>query len=141
MSFLSKEDQQEVIQAITDAEKNTSGEIKVHVETKSEKPPLERAKEVFLSLNIYQTKDKNGVLIYICLSSKSLAIIGDEGINNVVEADFWECTKDLILSHFKKQEYKEGLVNGILRAGERLKTYFPYQSDDTNEISNEISIN
>lgn len=141
MSFLSKEDQQEVIQAITDAEKNTSGEIKVHVETKSEKPPLERAKEVFLSLNIHQTKDKNGVLIYICLTSKSLAIIGDEGINNVVEADFWECTKDLILSHFKKQEYKEGLVNGILRAGERLKTYFPYQSDDTNEISNEISIN
>ena len=140
MSFLSPEEKQEIVQAITEAEKNTSGEIRIHIETQSEKPPLERAQEVFFSLGIDKTEAKNGVLIYICVQSKSLTILGDEGINKVVEADFWESTRDLILLHFKNQNFKDGLVQGILKAGERLKTYFPYQSDDVNEISNDISI-
>jgi uncharacterized membrane protein len=141
MPFLTEEEKEQVVQAITEAEKNTSGEIKVHIESQSQKPPLERAMEVFVELGIHQTEARNGVLIYICLQSKQLAILGDEGINNVVEPDFWECTRNLILDHFKNQEYKEGLVKGILRAGKRLKAFFPYQSDDTNELSNDISFN
>lgn len=141
MSFLTEEEKQEIVLAITEAEKNTSGEIKVHIESQSQKPPLERAQEVFLSLGVHQTKARNGVLIYVCIQSQSLAIIGDEGIHRVVEEDFWNSTRDLILSHFKNQDFKEGLVQGVLKAGERLKTFFPYQSDDTNELSNEISIN
>ena len=139
MSFLSKNDEQEVIAAITKAEKNTYGEIKVHIETKTEKPPLERAQEVFLSLGMQQTEARNGVLFYVGVHDKSFAIIGDQGINNLVEPDFWESTKDVVIGHFKNQEYKQGLVNGILRAGERLQTYFPYQSGDVNELSNDIS--
>lgn len=137
--FLTKEEEQEIVQAIVTAEKNTSGEIRVHIEETSEKPPLERAKEVFSTLEMYKTEARNGVLFYIGVANKGFAILGDEGINNVVETDFWDCTKDLVLEHFKNKEFKKGLVEGVLRAGEKLKHYFPYQSDDTNELSNEIS--
>ena len=137
--FLTAEEEQEIVTAITIAEKNTSGEIRVHIENSSKKPPLERAKEVFLSLEMDKTEAKNGVLFYIGVADKSFAIIGDQGIDNKVEADFWNVTKDTVISHFKNQKYKDGLVAGILSAGERLKTYFPYQENDSNELSNEIS--
>ncbi|MEQ3661731.1 MAG: TPM domain-containing protein [Flavobacterium sp.] len=137
--FLTKEEEQEIVQAIVTAEKNTSGEIRVHIEETSEKPPLERAKEVFSTLEMYKTEARNGVLFYIGVANKGFAILGDEGINKVVETDFWDCTKDIVLEHFKNKEFKKGLVEGVLRAGEKLKHYFPYQSDDTNELSNEIS--
>jgi uncharacterized membrane protein len=137
--FLTKEEEQEIVQAIVIAEKNTSGEIRVHIEETSDKPPIERAKEVFSSLEMYKTEAKNGVLFYVGVANKGFAILGDEGINNVVESDFWDSTKDVVLAHFKNREFKKGLVEGILSAGERLKHHFPYQSDDTNELSNEIS--
>ena len=137
--FLSKAEEQEIVLAIVEAEKNTSGEIRVHIEEHTEKSPLERAQEVFFELKMDETQDRNGVLFYICVSDKKFAIIGDKGINEAVEADFWDCTKDTVIANFKEGNYKKGLVEGILRAGERLKKYFPFQSDDTNELSNEIS--
>ena len=137
--FLSKAEEQEIVQAIIEAEKNTSGEIRVHLEEHTEKSPLERAQEVFFELKMDETQDRNGVLFYICVSDKKFAILGDKGINEAVESDFWDCTKDTVIANFKEGNFKKGLVEGILRAGERLKKYFPYQSDDTNELSNEIS--
>ncbi len=137
--FLSKADEQEIVQAIIEAEKNTSGEIRVHLEEHTEKSPLERAQEVFFELKMDETQDRNGVLFYICVSDKKFAILGDKGINEAVESDFWDCTKDTVIANFKEGNFKKGLVEGILRAGERLKKYFPFQSDDTNELSNEIS--
>jgi uncharacterized membrane protein len=137
--FLSKEEEQEIVLAIVEAEKNTSGEVRVHIEKHSNKTPLERAQEVFFELKMEATKDRNGVLFYVCVADKKFAIIGDEGIDKVVESDFWDCTKDIVISNFKESNFKNGLVEGILRAGERLKKYFPYQSDDQNELSNEIS--
>lgn len=137
--FLTQEEEQEIVQAIVSAEKNTSGEIRVHIEEISDKPPIERAKEVFSSLEMHKTEAKNGVLFYVGVANKGFAILGDEGINTVVESDFWDCTKDIVLENFKNKEFKKGLVEGILRAGEKLKHYFPYESDDTNELSNEIS--
>lgn len=138
-AFLSQEDEQEIVQAIVAAENNTSGEIRVHIEERSEKAPLDRAQEVFFELHMNETKDRNGVLFYLGIVDKKFAIIGDEGIDKVVESDFWDCTKDIVLTNFKEGNYKKGLVEGILRAGERLKQYFPHQSDDSNELSNEIS--
>ena len=137
--FLSKAEEQEIVHAIVEAEKNTSGEIRVHIEEHTEKLPLERAQEVFFELKMNETKDRNGVLFYVCVSDKKFAIIGDKGINEAVESDFWVCTKDTVIANFKEGNFKKGLVEGILRAGERLKKYFPFQSDDTNELSNEIS--
>jgi uncharacterized membrane protein len=139
--FLTKQDEQEIVSSIVEAEKNTSGEIRVHIEEHSEKSPLDRAQEVFFELKMNETKDRNGVLFYICVSDKKFAIIGDKGINDVVESDFWDCTKDTVIANFKEGNFKKGLVEGILQAGQRLKNYFPYQSDDTNELSNEISRN
>jgi uncharacterized membrane protein len=139
--FLTKQDEQEIVLSIVEAEKNTSGEIRVHIEEHSEKSPLDRAQEVFFELKMNETQDRNGVLFYICVSDKKFAIIGDKGINDVVESDFWDCTKDTVIANFKEGNFKKGLVEGILQAGQRLKHYFPYQSDDTNELSNEISRN
>ena len=137
--FLSKAEEQEIVLAIVEAEKNTSGEIRVHIEEHTEKSPLERAQEVFFELKMDETQDRNGVLFYVCVSDKKFAILGDKGINEAVESDFWDCTKDTVIANFKRGNFEKGLVEGILRAGERLKKYFPFQSDDTNELSNEIS--
>ena len=137
--FLSKEEEKDIVEAIIQAEKNTSGEIRIHIEENSQKPPLERAQEVFHHLGMDKTGLRNGVLFYICMQSRTFAVIGDKGINDLVEPDFWDCTKDAVLSSFKEGQYKNGLVSGILRAGERLKQHFPFEKDDTDELSNEIS--
>ncbi len=138
-SFISSEDEKAIVEAIGNAEKNTSGEIRVHIENHSEKPPLERAREVFQSQGMHKTAARNGVLFYVGVSDNTFAILGDAGIDEVVEDDFWECTKDIVITHFKNQQFKEGLVAGILRAGDRLQHYFPYSDDDADELSNEIS--
>ena len=137
--FLTPEEESEIVKAISQAEKNTSGEIRVHIENHNEKPPLERAQEVFNFLGMDNTLMRNGVLFYVGVSDHTFAIIGDEGIHKAVEEDFWDCTKDTVISHFKEKKYKDGLVAGILRAGERLQQYFPFSNDDSNELSNEIS--
>ncbi len=137
--FLSAAEEQSIVQAIQTAEKNTSGEIRVHIENHTEKGPLERAQEVFYELHMQHTRQNNGVLFYVGVADKSFAIIGDKGIHDKVEPDFWDCTKDTIIDHFKKGEFAQGLISGILRAGERLRDYFPYTQDDTNELPNTIS--
>ncbi|UAM97313.1 TPM domain-containing protein [Polaribacter litorisediminis] len=137
--FLTQKDEEEIVSAIQTAEKNTSGEIRVHIEASSEKDHYERALEVFYLLKMEATKDANGVLIYVAVHDKKFVICGDEGINNVVPKDFWNATKDRIQHHFKKGNFKQGIVAGILIAGKELKAHFPYQTNDTNELSNEVS--
>ena len=137
--FLSKEEEQEIISAIVTAEKNTSGEIRVHLETSADKDHSERALEVFHLLKMNATKDANGVLIYVAVNDKKFVIYGDKGINDVVPKYFWDNTKDVIQSHFKKGDFKQGLIDGILSSGQELKHHFPYQQDDVDELSNEIS--
>lgn len=137
--FLTPGDEADIVQAISKAEKNTSGEIRVHIEDHTEKPPLERAQEVFHFLGMDKTSLRNGVLFYVGVADHTFAIIGDEGIDKVVENDFWDCTRDTVIANFKEKKFKDGLVAGILRAGERLEQYFPYSGDDKDELSNEIS--
>ncbi len=137
--FLSNEDESAIVEAISLAEKNTSGEIRVHLENHSEKPPLERAKEVFFELKMNETKASNGVLFYIGISDHTFAILGDKGIDKVVESDFWDCTKNIVIEKFKKGKFKEGLIEGIYNAGEKLKIHFPFEADDINELPNEIT--
>lgn len=137
--FLTVKQEAKIVEAIRLAEENTSGEIRVHIEEKSEKPSIERATEVFNTLKMYETKARNGVLFYVDVSNHKFAIIGDEGINKVVPKDFWESTKEIVIKHFKEKKHKKGLIKGIKKAGEQLKQYFPFQSDDINELPNEIS--
>jgi uncharacterized membrane protein len=137
--FLTPEAEEEVINAIQIAEKHTSGEIRVHIEQGSTTDALERAKEVFHLLKMDQTKLQNGVLIYLDIKHRTFSICGDNGINAVVAPDFWNSTKDIMELHFKQGKFKQGLIEGILLAGEQLKTYFPWQEDDRNELSDTIS--
>ncbi|WP_372795274.1 TPM domain-containing protein [Lutibacter sp.] len=137
--FLTASQEQRIIEAIKTAEKNTSGEIRVHIEKNTEKPPMERALEVFYFLKMDTTKLRNGVLLYIAVESRKFVILGDEGINNKVPKDFWETEKEFVLSHFAKGEFEKGIEQTIIKVGEKLKDFFPYQSNDTNELSNEIS--
>jgi len=138
-AFLSIKEEQEIIAAIRIAEKNTSGEIRIHIEATSDKEHYERALEVFHLLKMNNTKDENAVLIYVAVNDKKFVIYGDKGINNVVPKDFWNSTKGVIQNHFIKGAFKEGIIDGILKAGEELKAHFPWQIDDENELSNEIS--
>ncbi len=137
--FFTAQEEQQVVNAIKIAEKNTSGEIRVHIEKSTDKDALERAKSVFYQLKMNETELQNGVLFYVAIESHHFAVLGDKGINDVVPADFWDSEKELVLSHFKKGEYAKGLELAILEVGAKLKEFFPYQSDDTNELSDEIS--
>jgi uncharacterized membrane protein len=139
-SFISKEVETAITSAISLAEQETSGEIRVHLESTCNKDSVDRAIEVFNLLKMDQTLLKNGVLIYVAIKDRKLAIIGDTGINEVVPSDFWDSTRDLLVTHFKDGKYVEGLVNAIEEAGKVLKQYFPFKSDDQNELSNEISL-
>jgi len=137
--FLTNEEEQEIVAAISMAEKETSGEIRVHIEKTTSKAPYDRALEVYVELKMHETELKNGVLIYLAVADKQFVICGDKGINDVVPDTFWVTTKEAMLSHFKNGDFKQGLIDGIQKAGEQLKNYFPWQEGDTNELSNEIS--
>lgn len=138
-SFLTFEQEEQVIKAIQKAEKNTSGEIRVHIESNATKPAMEKAIEVFKELEMEKTKARNGVLFYLCTTSKEFAILGDQGIDKVVPANFWDVTKNKVLSQFKKGAFTQGLIEGIEEAGNQLKTYFEHQDNDENELSDTIS--
>lgn len=137
--FLTKEEEQEIVEAIRMAEKNTSGEIRVHLEKTTSLDAYDRALEVFHQLKMHETQLQNGVLIYVAIQDRNFVICGDKGINDLVKDDFWNSTRDVIVSHFKNGNFKQGLIDGITKAGEQLQHYFPYLEGDTNELSNEIS--
>ncbi len=137
--FLSKQEEQEIIEAIRTAELNTSGEIRVHIEKTSGLDAFNRALEVFHYLKMDNTKEQNGVLIYVAIKDRTFVIYGDKGINDSVPNDFWDSTKDLIQMHFKNGNFKQGLVEGVLKAGKELEKHFPWVHGDKNELSDDIS--
>jgi len=137
--FLSPEEEEDIIVAIRKAERNTSGEIRVHIEKASKIDTYERAMEVFHYLKMDTTKLRNGVLIYLAVEDRSFVIFGDQGINDVVPDDFWDSTRDVMLSHFKKSDFKQGLIEGVLKAGKQLESHFPWEELDRNELPNKIS--
>ena len=137
--FLSKSEEAAIVEAIRLAEKNTSGEIRVHLEKETSIAPIERAVEVFHELKMDVTELRNGVIIYVAVNSKQFAIYGDKGINDKVADDFWDCTKDIMQNHFKSSNNVAAFIEGIHNAGEQLKKHFPFQENDTDELSNEIS--
>ena len=138
-AFLSPIEEQEIISAIRIAEKTTSGEIRVHIEANCDLAVMDRAKEVFHFLKMDTTKLANGVLLYVATDAKKFAIYGDVGINKVVPDNFWESTKEVMQQEFRQGNYKQGIIAGVLRAGEQLQAYFPWDHTDQNELPDEIS--
>lgn len=137
--YFSEQDKLTITNAIRAAETNTSGEIRVHIENRCAGEVLDRAAYIFGKLEMHKTVLRNGVLFYLAVEDRKFAILGDGGINEKVPEDFWESTKDVVISNLKDGKYAEALADGIIKAGEQLKKHFPYQSDDVNELSDEIS--
>jgi uncharacterized membrane protein len=138
-TFFTNTEQAQIIESIRLAELNTSGEIRLHIEAHCEIEPYERAKIVFEELGMHATEQKNGVLFYLAYDDHKFAILGDKGIHEKVSQQFWDAEKELLLTYFKQSKFVEGICLAIAQAGEKLKEYFPYQSNDTNELSNDIS--
>jgi len=138
-NLLSAEEQKQVIRAIGEAEKNSSGEIRLHIEDNCNEDLMDHAAFIFEKLSIHKTELRNGVLFYVSINPRGFAILGDVGINQKVNNDFWDVIKNQVIESFKAGDYANGLANGIIAAGEQLKEHFPYQSDDINELSDDIS--
>ena len=140
-NFFSAEEKQSLLDAIAQAELNTSGEIRLHMEGNCKIDVLDRAAYVFEKLEMHKTDQRNGVLFYLAVHDRKFAILGDAGINKLVPLNFWDVIKETMLSYFKEGKFVDGLSKGILMAGEQLKANFPFQKEDVNELSDEISFN
>lgn len=136
---LTEAEKESIIAAIQEAETNTSGEIRVHLENHCREEVLDRASEVFATLKMHKTELRNGVLFYLAIKDHKFAILGDSGINQKVPEHFWEEIRDFMVARFKEGKYAEGLSEGIIKAGQQLKNHFPYKSDDRNELPDDIS--
>ena len=137
--MLTENEKLKVTNAIKEAEKNTSGEVRLHIENHCKSNILDRASEVFAILNMHKTALRNGVLFYIALKDKKFAILGDAGINHKVPSNFWDSIKEQMQVLLKEGKTVDALATGIQLAGVALKSHFPYETDDINELSDEIS--
>jgi uncharacterized membrane protein len=138
-TFFTPAQQDTIVKAIAEAEKSTSGEIRVHIESSCKAKVLDRAAWLFDKLGMTKTAERNGVLIYLAVKDKKFAIIGDIGINSVVPPGFWDTVRDHMKEKFLEGKFTEGLSEGIIMAGNQLKDQFPYAKDDVDELNNEIS--
>jgi uncharacterized membrane protein len=138
-NFFTNEQQEDIRLAIMNAELDTSGEIRVHIENTCTGDALDRALAVFNKLEMDKTENHNGVLIYLAVKNRKFAIIGDKAIHEVVTENYWDSTKNMMLNHFRENQFTEGLIEAITETGKKLKKYFPYQTNDVNELSDEIS--
>jgi uncharacterized membrane protein len=137
--FLTADQQQTVVDAVRLAEKDTSGEIRIHIDSRCTGNPVERAEEVFCKLGMHRTERRNGVLIYLACNSKVFAIIGDKGVNDIVPDGFWSDVLEKMRGFFRQGMFTEGLSAAAAMIGEKLQVFFPIQADDVNEQPDEIS--
>lgn len=137
--ILSEEQQLRIVEAIVRAEDCTSGEIRVHVEPKCKTDPVARAVKVFNRLEMYDTAERNGVVIYLAYETRACAIVGDVAINEVIPEGFWDDILADMKAAFAAGNFTEGIITAVEAVGNALSEYFPYQSDDVNEQPDEIS--
>ena len=137
--FFSAEENAQIVNAIRNAEKSTSGEIRVFVESKCKFiDPLDRALEIFAELKMGNTRDRNAVLLYVALKHRQLAIYGDKGIHEKTGAEYWKMEVNKMVSQFNKENYATGISQCVKEIGEALQQYFPFEKADKNELPDEI---
>ena len=139
VKFPDKVAKKKIVEAITAAEKLSSGEIRVHVQSRCKENALHEAKKVFHRLKMHKTKEHHGVLIFVALESRRFAILGDRGIHGHVGGDFWARARDAMAGHFSEGKILEGIVAGIEKVGEELKKHFPNNKQDRNELSDTVT--
>ena len=138
-AFFTKEQNDDILLAIKNAELDTSGEIRVHIEEKCPGEVLDRAAIIFKKLDMHKTELRNSVLFYVAIRNRKFAVLGDAGINKVVPENFWDEVRNVMLNHFRVDKFTDGLAEGITLAGQQLKKHFPHKHDDVNELTDEIS--
>lgn len=138
--MLNENESAAVVEAIRKAEQNTAGEICVHLELFCKKSPLDKAKKYFQKLKMHKTRARNGVLLYVALQDKKVAVVGDVGINTLVPPNFWESVKENLITHFRKGEICPGICAAVHQIGQQLKTYFPQKNENPNELPDDLSI-
>ncbi len=136
--LLTPDEETFIEEKIAEVEMKTSAELKVIIVNYSWGSVIEKAQKLFEKHDLHQTEQRNAVMIMLVVKNRELLIYGDKGINEAVGDDFWVDTKNKMISSFKVGHMKEGFADGIEDIGAKLKEFFPYQSDDVNEISNEI---
>jgi len=138
--FFSEEEKQRIIEAVRNAERMTSGEVRVFVENRcSYMDAIDRAKEIFAELKMYETHDRNAVLVYVALKDKQLAILGDEGIHSKLGNDYWNTEVKKMIGNFNRENYADGITEVVMDIGEALTQLFPYNNDtDKNELPDDI---
>jgi uncharacterized membrane protein len=137
--FFTKKEKSQIVAAIQEAEKNTSGEIRVHLQYRVREPVYGHAQKVFQRIGMTKTAQRNGVLIFLATGNKKFAVLGDVGINEKVPEGFWNDVVQIMREYFKQNKFAEGISEAVLRIGEKLKAYFPYEVHDKNELSDQIS--
>jgi uncharacterized membrane protein len=137
--FFNSDQKNLIREAISNAEKDTSGEIRVHIEKHCKADVLDRGAYLFEKLRMHKTERRNGVLFYLAVDDHKFAILGDAGINAVTPEDFWDNIKEKMQEEFIAGRFVDGLVWGIREAGLQLKEHFPFQDDDVNELPDDIS--
>lgn len=137
--FLTESQEQQIVEAIEKAEKQTSGEVRVHIEHHCDEEPLERSAYIFHELGMDQTELQNGVLIYVASEDHKAAIYAGKGIYDQVEKDYWNDVLNILIQHFKKKEFEQGIEDAVKKVGTKLAELFPYKGTDISELSNEIS--
>jgi uncharacterized membrane protein len=137
--FFTQDDEKTVLSAIQEAERNTSGELRVRIEKSAGDDALAVARKAFEFLGMRDTELHNGILFVLTLEDRTFTILGDDGINEKVPDDFWESVKDVVLGHFRNGKFAEGLAEGIVLAGKQLAEFFPYQEGDINELPDAVS--
>lgn len=144
---LTPDDLDAIARGITDAEARTSGQIRVHLEPRVPRKhfgrslaPLDRAREVFARLGMHRTRDRNGVLVYIALRDRKLAIVGDDGVHARVGDDYWERLRDGMIDHLKREAPRDAIVHAVRDLGATLAQHFPHRPDDVDELPNTVSL-
>ena len=138
--FFSKEENEKIVQSICDAEKQTSGEVRVFVESKCRfVDAIDRALEIFANLKMQNTAQRNAVIVYVAIKDRQLAVYGDTGIHQKTGDEYWKAAVNNMVSHFNKENYADGIANCVTMIGEALQQHFPYDKDlDKNELPDEI---
>ena len=135
---MEKAEVQKIVEAIRKAELLTSGEIRVYIAKHCKEDALEKASKVFQKLKMHNTALRNAVLIFVCPADHRAAIIGDKGINNIIEADFWDNTLNELITYCSKDLITEGICKAVDKVGNLIKQKYPYQEGDINELENEV---
>jgi uncharacterized membrane protein len=137
--FFSREDEQRIIAAIGEIEQRSSGEVRVHLTNTSPADVLREARATFIRLEMHRTPERNGVLLFLAPKCKSFAIVGDEGIDRLVEKGFWEKVRDMAAAYFQRGAFGDGVLAALAEVGAALKKHFPAREKKINRMPDDIS--